>query len=498
MVGPIVAVLSVLVLLGGSQVRAVEMPKIDGLTPGGRFEYRLLLDDQSNPYTRNAATHSATDRSRLMLDLKALGSRYGDLYLKGAAAWGLVDADETQRRFRFEQGDYLWKQEFERFGYSLRFFANERRFFVSDLAAPLIDDDRAGETGANRGVRFEAATQNGWSFSGIHSFLGDDFDDSRNVSYLRAAFSHRLASLSASYLFDDPGVRGERNRAIVKAELVTGYKNVFAVLAYEQSGMRDSGWFFPNGSWNWSDYNGSNFSRVLPPGGAAVAELRLTSLRWKDVGRFRVVWSYEAIREEFVNDLGLGGSSRVGHNAGAYFVADKVSLNGKVRYHTSTRFGPESEELDFVDASVWAALKNNIECFLRAGVGKIDDAFVFDTKENFVHTALEYRVKKFRTGAHIMWKDLDTVFSEKRFAWDGKLAINPDWGFHWRFILRRDFQIGQSACLRLQFRPNDRVFAYVGYGRAYFGDDPFVLEDRDIGLTRAGAAQWVIALRGDF
>jgi len=38
----------------------------------------------------------------------------------------------------------------------------------------------------------------------------------------------------------------------------------------------------------------------------------------------------------------------------------------------------------------------------------------------------------------------------------------------------------------------------VGYGEPEIGDDPFVLEDRDIGLMRGGASRYTISLRGDF
>jgi hypothetical protein len=433
-----------------------------------------------------------------MLDFRALGTSYGNLYLKGAAYWGLVGSDDIQKRFRFDQGDYLWEQDLRALGYSLRLFANERRFFVGDMVAPLIYDDLAGETGGNAGVRVDAATRDGLEATVLYSLLSDDPDTAPSMTYLRAAFSHRLGTLSASYLMEEKGSRGVNNHAIAKAELVTGYKKAFVVLSFQQSGYKDSGWFFPKGSWNWSAYDGTNFSAVLPSGAAAFGEARLTSLRWKGVGNFRLVWRYEAVREEFVNQLGLPGTSRVGHTGGAYFVAEKVSLTGTLRYLKGTRSVLETEEDDAVEASAWAALENNMECFLRAGVGRVDDGFVYDTKKNYIHGAVRYRVKRFLTGVHVMWKDLDTVYSERRFAWDGKLAVNPNWGFHWRFLLRQDFQVGQSALFRLEYRPNKRIFAYLGYGREYYGDNPFVLEDRDIGLTRAPVGQWTVMLRGDF
>ncbi len=471
---------------------------LEGIELGGRFEYMMLLDEQANPYPWNVSTRSATDRTRLMLDLNAPGTRYGSLYLKGAAFWGLVGKDDVQKRFRFAQGDYLWEQRLESWKYALRLFANERRFFVYDFAAPLLDDDHAGETGENRGVRFDTAVRDRLDITGLYSLLGTDPHASRSVAYLKALYSSRLFGISTSYMFDDPGNLGLRNHAVVKAELTTSYRRFFGAFSYQQSGYKDSGWFLPGGSFDWGAWDGTNFSRVLPSGGAAFAELRLSSVQAADLGKVNLVWRDEAVGDEFVNDLGLRGASRVGTTAGAYFVADDVSLNARLLYYTGARSGLEREQRDLLEGNVWTALNGGLDCFLRGGIGKIEDESVYDTKKNFIHAALRYRVKKMRTGAHIMWSDLDTIYSQRRFAWDGKLALSPDWGFQWRVLLTRDFQIGQTAVLRLEYRPNDRIFAYVGYGMPYFGDDPFVLEDRDIGLLRQGTSQYIISLRGDF
>ena len=480
---------------------SAEPAKVGPLGPvvlGGRFEYLLLLDEQTNPYPWNAATHSATDRSRLMLDLDVSGTRYGSLYAKGAAVWAMVGEDDIQKRLHFEQGDYLWRQDLEAWKYSIRLFASERRFFAFDWTAPLLDDDRAGETGENRGVRVDGAVGEKARLTGLYSLLGADADDSRSVSYLKASLFHRIASLSASYLFDDPGAYGTADHAVVKAELTSAYKRAFAVLSYEQSGFGGSGWFFPSGSFDWSGYDGTNFSAVLPPGGAAFAEIRVSSLAVANRGDVDLVWRYDAVGEDFVNDLGGAGSSRVGQTAGAYFIAKDVSVNAKLLYHTSARSGLENEERSWFDAGVWAALKNGTDCFLRGGAGEIDDESFSPSKKNFIHGALRYQMNKMRTGVHAMWSDLDTDYSGEKFAWDGKLALTPAWGFHWRFLLSRDYAVGRTAFFRLEFRPSNRLFACVGYGRSYLGDDPFVLEDREIGLLREGPSQYTISMRGDF
>ena len=477
---------------------AAEAANVAPLVLGGRFEYLLLLDEQANPYPWNAATHSATDRSRLMLDLDISGTRYGSLYAKGAAAWTMVGEDDTQKRLLFEQGDYLWRQDLKTWMYSIRFFASERRFFAFDWTAPLLDDDRAGEAGENRGVRVDGAVGEKLRVTGLYSGLGEDADESRTVSYLKAFFSHRIASLSASYLLDDPRTYDTRSHAIVKAELTSAYRRAFAVLSYEQSGFEDSGWFFPGGSFDWGGYDGTNFSAVLPRGGATFAEVRVSSLALKDQGDVDLVWRYDAVGEEFVNDLGSAGSSGVGQTAGAYFVAKDVSVNAKVLYHSSARSALENEERKWFDAGVWAALKNGTDFLLRGAVGKIDDGSASPTRKNFVHGALQHETNRMRMGVHAMWNDLDTGYFGEKFAWDGKLAITPEWGFHWRFLMSRDYAVGRTAFFRLEFRPSNRLFACVGYGPSYLGDDPFLLEDREIGLLREGASGYTISMRGDF
>jgi hypothetical protein len=78
------------------------------------------------------------------------------------------------------------------------------------------------------------------------------------------------------------------------------------------------------------------------------------------------------------------------------------------------------------------------------------------------------------------------------------VALNSVWGFHWRFILAHDYAASQAAFARLEFRPSERIYAAVGYGEPGIGDDPFVLEDRQIGLMRAGSSRYTILVRGDF
>jgi len=477
---------------------AAEEARFGPIDLGGRFEYELLYDDEPYPYPWNAATHSVNNRSRLMLDLFVPSAGYGSLYLKGAAAWEAVGAEDVQKRFLFEQGDYLFAKTREGLDLSFRVFANERRFSVFDWTTPLISDDAGAANGENRGVRVDAAIARKVAVTALYSVLAGDFDDAPGVSYAKAQYTHRRAALSASYLIEDPGTSGVRNHAVVKTELAGAYKNLFAAASYAQSGYDESHVFFPEGSFDWGAYDGTNFSAVLPPGGAALAEVRLASLRATKRGELDLVWRYDAVREGFVGDLGGMGSSRVGQTLGAYFAARDVSLNARALYHTAVRSAVESEERDWFDAGLWAALKNGMECFVRGGAGEIDDGPMMNTRKNFVHAALRHRTKRVTAGVHAMGYDIDTEYAGTRYAWEGKVALNSVWGLHWRFILAHDYAASQAAFARLEFRPSERIYAAVGYGEPGIGDDPFVLEDRQIGLMRAGSSRYTILLRGDF
>jgi hypothetical protein len=465
---------------------------------GGRFEYDLLVDGQPDPYAWNASTHAATNRSRIMIDLLAPSKSYGSLYLKAAASWLAVEGDDVQKRLRFEQGDYLYAGARDKLDLSVRLFANERRFSVFDWTTPLVSDETPAANAENGGVRVDAEFSKKLGVTALFSVLDAAGDDTRSASYVKTQYSGRGAALSASYLAEDPGASGVRNHAVFKTELAGVYKRLFATVSYQQSGFDDSRVFFPAGSFDWGAYDWKNFSAVLPPGGAALAELRLASLPATRRGALDLVWRYDAVREEFVGDLGGMGASGVGQTVGAYLTARDVSLNARALYHTGTRRVLEDEKREWFDADLWAALKNGMECLLRGGAGDIDGGPVALVRENYIHGAIRHRAKRVTAGAHAMAYDLGTVYSGTRYAVEGKLVVTSEWGFYWRVIFARDYAASRSALFRLDFRPSERIYASLAYGEPLVGDDPFVVEDREIGLMRGGPARYSVSLRGDF
>jgi hypothetical protein len=94
--------------------------------------------------------------------------------------------------------------------------------------------------------------------------------------------------------------------------------------------------------------------------------------------------------------------------------------------------------------------------------------------------------------------DFGSEYAGTRCAWDGRLSVNTSWGFHWRFLFANDYASSRSALILLEYRPNDRIYATMGYGEPAIGDGPYALEDRDLGLMRGGVSRYTVSLRGDF
>ncbi len=467
------------------------------LKAGGRFEYFVRVSRDGNGFPWNYASLSAADRTRLMLDLRAGEEKFGVLYLKTAALWGGGSDHGEERLLRFEQGEYLWQRERERSAIGLRLFANERRFFTHALIAPLLEDDQVAASGENRGVRFNGRLSRQLDITALYSALGTHLEDSRRIAYLRASFSHRLFGFSADFLHENPRESGRLNHAVLKTELVAFYRRASFIFSYAQSGF-DRGLFLPDSYFHLDNYVGDNFSSILPDDGAFFAEARLAAFPVRNWGWLRLAHSYFSVGKAYVGDLGARQGEGTGYTTGIYFVADSVSLNGRLVYTRRVRSAFESEKLEKLEASLWAGLKNGSDAFLRGAIGKTVDALPFETKENFIHAALRWRLRKLRSGVHLMLKDLDTIFSERRLAWDSRLVLGGGLAFYWRMILSRDFDAHEAIYARLSFRPTNRLFAVLSYGRPFLGDGPYLLEDPDIGTCGDLSPIYCFSLRGDF
>jgi len=487
------ALLVVIALLAvAGSANAFKWESIEPVVIGGRLQYATSLERVSAPFPWNTTTQSSLDLTRLMLDLGA-DTRYGDLYLKGSAVWDQTRQSQIQKRFLFEQGDYLWSQERTTIDYALRLFANERRFITYDMIAPLLHDDLVGEGQDNLGVRVDTRIRNTFGLSGLYSALGESNEALRHIGYVKTDYTGP-ANASVSYLIDHPGGVLNENHAIFKFETSASYKQAYTVLSYQQSGFSQSDVFFPSGQ---GQSGGGGLRGALPEGGALFADVRLTSFTIPNVGWLKFVYEYASIGDSFFNDLGLSQPAQETHHVGGFFGARKVDLNARLFYGRSQRFLFEDKKIDRWAAHLWGKFRNGMDFWVRGDLVDTETPLLSD-RGSFVDVALVKEIREVRSGIHVMWKDSDTVFSDTRFAWDGKLRVSPNWGLYWRFILSEQFDVGQMLYGRISYRPNDRLFMILSYGRTVIGDGPYLLEDQDIELSRFSTAQYSILLRGDF
>jgi hypothetical protein len=464
---------------------------------GGRFTYGVVVRRDAVLFPWNITSNDISDPTRLMLDLSAGDRRMGRLYLKAAAFWEPHHKTPDGKRALFEQGDYFRRDAIGGGEVGIRLYANQRRFFTHSLIAPLLEDDRMEEYGDNIGARFDGTFADRIGVTALYSALGDELDRSTRIAYIRSAFAHKRFALAAAYAHENRPDDEALDTAVFKTELSAYFKQASLLVAYEQSG-RGSGLFFPSGGIHLDAFEGDNFSRILPEEGAFIAEARLASLPVKQMGTVSLVQRYFILRSLFEGRVAGEGSGTYGYSSAAYFLANEISLNGRLIYSRRERSGWESVIRDNLEASVWAQLRNGSEVFLRGGVGEASGSAPFTTEDNYIHAAWRYEKSKLRTGIHFMLKDVDTIFSERRFAWDCKLAFGGNMAIYWRAVIAHNSEPMDAIYARFEYRPNQRLFLTAGYGRSIFGDDPFVLEDADIYTLREVTPQYSLSIRGDF
>ncbi|MFH1755045.1 MAG: hypothetical protein ABIA59_05025 [Candidatus Latescibacterota bacterium] len=491
-----VAVLCVVMCMASTSP-ALQLAAPVPLEIGGRFTYGFCVVRDAGDFPWNFASNAAADHTRLMLDLTAGKESYGELFVKGAA-WRRDDEDPPGvKRFRFEQGDYYWRGTLNSSEVRLRVFANERRFFTHSLLAPVLDDDTVEGNGDNLGARIDGSLHGRVDLTALYSALGAELENSSRIAYARTAFAHNSFAISTAYLHKDRPEAKLKDLATVKTELSAYYKRASLILTYEQDGLGD-GLFLPAGRFYLNDFVGDNFSSILPDNGAFFAEARLAAIPLKDLGTVNFVHRYYTLKKEFTGDFAQAAGGTSGYTTGAYFLANQISANGRLVYTRQVRSRLEGETREKIEASAWACLNNGTEMFLRGGLGKTSGEYPFEDRNSVIHGAWRYRSRKLQSGVHAMWKNLRTDDSERRFAWDAKLALGSGMAVYCRALLSHNSEPRDAVYARFEFRPGQRLFVTASYGRSIFGDAPFLLEDPDIDTLSDITPQYAFSIRGDF
>lgn len=497
---------------GAPAAGAFDLPPDSLLRAGGRFEYRLEAAAVNSPFPWNYASRGVNDGSRLMLDLLAGHPRYGRLYLKGEARWRRP-RENRGPDFRLAQGDYFWRAADSRPGLDLdlRVFANERRYFTGELSTPLLVDGVITGTGERVGPRQlvtapddqfglrhdGSAGELGWTALG--AVLGENLDDADKFYFLRAGWFGDYVQASAAYYHHSPAPDTLRNHAILKGELSAGYRHFGAVVSYEHSGFEDRSLFVPSGDDDLGPgpYDDSDRLSGLDAG-AVYAELRVRRLPIQNTGYWSLILRQRAAGDAFVEPFRLGQGGLDSRLAGLYYAARSRAIDARVEYKSRERTRFDDKERRRFEGMARALLANGAEAYVRGGYGETDGELGITESDGFVHAAVRRNGRKITTGLHGMVLDREGRPLDQRFGVEARFNFTATVSLYGRVIAADDVASRDAVFVRLDLRPTSWVFAAVGYGRSYVGDQPYMLEDPDIGRRGETESVWFIRLRGDF
>jgi hypothetical protein len=272
------------------------------------------------------------------------------------------------------------------------------------------------------------------------------------------------------------------------------------VLSYEQSGFDDAAFFIPSG-----DGAGAGPGPYADNGrlsgldaGAVYAELRLRRLPIRNTGLWSAVYRQRSAGDDYVDPLSLQPGGLESRLAGLYYAAMKKAIDARVEYQHWKRSRFDDRRRERIDGMVRAQLANGAETYVRAGFGRTSDELWDDRRGGFVHAAVRRNGRTVTSGVHLLVADRDNAPSEERFGVEARLNFTATVSLYGRLITSDRVRGSDDVFIRLDLRPADWVFAAIGYGRYYIGDQPYMLEDPDIGRGGQAESVWFVRLRGDF
>jgi hypothetical protein len=160
-------------------------------------------------------------------------------------------------------------------------------------------------------------------------------------------------------------------------------------------------------------------------------------------------------------------------------------VDGRLVYRRWTRTRYDDKKYDNLEASLRGMLHNGVDMFLRGMYGTMDD-------EGHTYG------RKIYSGVHLMYGELSSGPLGTRLGVAARFNFTAAVALYGRVITGEEVTGSDAVFWRLEMRPTDWMFATVGYGRRYIGDNPFFLEDPDIGRRASTEAVYFITVRGDF
>ena len=494
----VVVVAGALVALAAGTAAAFDMPPDSVLSVGGRLDYRFESARESSPFPWNYASRSVSDRSRLMLDLYTGRERYGALYLKTAATWAAPRTDLGRVRFEFEQGDYFFYRYLPNQAYELRLFTNERRYFTHEMSLPsLLNDEIITSYDNEYGVRHDGEAVD-FRWTAIGAVLGDVWKESQKFYYLRAGWFGSIVQAAASYVNNTPARDSLQNHAILKGELTAVYSRLGAVLSYEQSGFDHRAFFIPSASNDCGGGYDNSSNSSLPDNAALYAELRLMRVPIKNTGLWSLIGHYQSLGDGYINNLGTIRRGETEGTVGLYYSAAKKSIDGRLEYTRWDRTRYDDKKQQRTGASVRGLLANGFEIVLRGAHTRTVDELGWTTNDGYGYAALRRYGRKVESGILFMLQNIPNDGLDERLGIEARFNFTGAVSWYGRLITSERATSSDAIFWQFEIRPTDMVYAALGYGRDYIGDEPFVLLDPDIGQRDTREAVYFVQVRGDF
>lgn len=218
----------------------------------------------------------------------------------------------------------------------------------------------------------------------------------------------------------------------------------------------------------------------------------------RNAGLWSLVYRQRWAGDAYADLAGLQRGGLDSRLAALFWAAKQKAIDARIQYTSWERTRFDDKKLERFDGMVRAQLANGAETYLRGGYGELDDELGQTDKGGFVHAAFRRNGRKITTGIHGMLLDRDGTPLVESLGLEATLNFTAAVSLYGRLIASEDVASRDAVFIRLDVRPTEWVFAAFGYGRHYIGDQPYILEDPDIGRRGGPESVWFIRLRGDF
>jgi hypothetical protein len=167
-------------------------------------------------------------------------------------------------------------------------------------------------------------------------------------------------------------------------------------------------------------------------------------------------------------------------------------------YYRRTRFDNKTQNR--IEAGLQGLLANGGQFVLRGAWAETDDERGMVTRNNFLHAGVKRHGKKVYSALHLMTADFGGATPERddRLGVEARFNLSPRVSLYGRFLLSQQTTSRDAAYWRFEMRPTEMVFVTFGYGRPWIGDEPFLLEDGEIGQRATTDPVYFMTVRGDF